>query len=276
MRYLLFAILLIAGTAQAQTLVYSCPEAADGRVLESAAVSWPNCVGADYKAPSRSLVVAVNTGTPPLVWTLASKLTTEKVWTQTGTTGAWVAADGLIWAATPAPPVVAGSTAELTWTTPTQNTDGSVLTNLTGYEIYSSAISASDLGLMITLPDPGLRAYSVANLSPGTYYFGIKAVAATGTSDMSNVVKTVKTAPVPPPLPVPTLKTVGGDAFLAGPNYTDFEFKTGEKLGTIVAGVKCDATRRVKATDFYRVPNASIAWSGTKRTDYMAAACRLQ
>ena len=72
-----------------------------------------------------------------------------------------------------------------------------------------------------------------------------------------------------------SLKTIGSSVYVASPNYTVFSWKLGELLGSIGASVKCDSTRRIPDTDFYRVPNASITWSGTKRSDYMVARCAL-
>ena len=53
----------------------------------------------------------------------------------------------------------------LSWTPPTQNTDGSVLTNLSGYRIHYGT-SPSALNQTITLNNAGLTAYMVQNLSP--------------------------------------------------------------------------------------------------------------
>jgi Putative Ig domain len=69
--------------------------------------------------------------------------------------------------------------ATLSWMPPTQNTDGSVLTNLSGYRIYYGT-SPSALNQTITLNNPGLTTYIVQNLSPATYYFAVKALASTG------------------------------------------------------------------------------------------------
>jgi hypothetical protein len=80
----------------------------------------------------------------------------------------------------------------LSWIPPTQNTDGSVLTNLSGYRIYYGT-SPSALTRTITLTNPALTSYVVQNLSPATYYFGLKALASSGTeSDLTTPVsKTV-------------------------------------------------------------------------------------
>lgn len=84
-------------------------------------------------------------------------------------------------------------TAALTWTAPTQNTDGSALTNLAGYRIHYGK-SASVLSDVIDLNNAGLTSYVFDDLPAGTYYFAIRAYSANGTqSDLSNIVsKTIK------------------------------------------------------------------------------------
>ncbi len=78
--------------------------------------------------------------------------------------------------------------AALSWTPPTQNTDGSTLTNLAGYRVFYGA-SASALTQSIQVANPGLTSYLVENLSPGTYYFAVRAYTSGGLeSAISNVV----------------------------------------------------------------------------------------
>jgi hypothetical protein len=82
--------------------------------------------------------------------------------------------------------------ATLSWTAPTQNTDGTALTNLAGYRIVYGA-SASALSQTVQVTNAGVTTY-VIDLTPGTYYFAIKAYTSEGTeSSLSNVVaKTVQ------------------------------------------------------------------------------------
>jgi Putative Ig domain len=83
--------------------------------------------------------------------------------------------------------------ATLTWVPPTQNTNGTVLTNLSGYRIYYGT-SPSALNQTVTLNNAGLTAYVVQNLAPATYYFALKALTSSGAeSAMSQTAsKTVK------------------------------------------------------------------------------------
>lgn len=77
--------------------------------------------------------------------------------------------------------------ATLTWVAPTQNTDGSALTNLAGYRVIYGK-SASALNQTVELANPSLTSYVVDQLSSGTWYFAVKAYTlAGGESAASNV-----------------------------------------------------------------------------------------
>jgi len=74
---------------------------------------------------------------------------------------------------------VATGSATLTWTAPTQNTDGSALTDLAGYKIYWGTTQGSYPN-STTLNNPGLTTYVVTNLVSGTWYFAATAVNSVG------------------------------------------------------------------------------------------------
>ena len=70
-------------------------------------------------------------------------------------------------------PTTNGS-ATLSWTPPTQNTDGSTITNLAGFRIQYGT-SASALTQTIEVSNPGVATYVVTGLSSGTWYFAVRA-----------------------------------------------------------------------------------------------------
>jgi hypothetical protein len=77
--------------------------------------------------------------------------------------------------------------ATLSWTAPTQNTDGSSISGLSGYRIYYGT-SAGSLGSMVQVSNPGASTYVVDNLRSGTWYFAVSAYNASGAeSDRSTV-----------------------------------------------------------------------------------------
>jgi hypothetical protein len=76
-------------------------------------------------------------------------------------------------------PSSSSGNATLSWTAPTENTDGSVLGNLSGYVIHYGTV-ANDLTSSITISNPGLTTYVVDSLTAGTYYFTLSATTTSG------------------------------------------------------------------------------------------------
>ena len=70
---------------------------------------------------------------------------------------------------------VALGSATLSWTAPTQNTDGSPLTNLAAYMIYYGTASGS-YDSEIRIDNPGVTSFVVEDLVPDTYFFVATAV----------------------------------------------------------------------------------------------------
>jgi hypothetical protein len=69
--------------------------------------------------------------------------------------------------------------ASVSWSAPTQNADGSPLTDLAGYHIYYGT-NANNLTQTINISSAGTTTYVVANLPSGTYYFEVKAYNSSG------------------------------------------------------------------------------------------------
>jgi hypothetical protein len=89
---------------------------------------------------------------------------------------------------------VATASATLTWSAPTQNSDGSPLTDLAGYKVYWGT-SSHNYSSTATLNNPGLATYVVGGLaSTNTYYFAITAVNSEGTesSPSNEATKTIQ------------------------------------------------------------------------------------
>jgi hypothetical protein len=81
----------------------------------------------------------------------------------------------------------AAGSATLSWTPPTQNTDGSPLSNLAGYKIYWGT-SQGVYPNSVTINNPGLTTYMVEQLTPATWFFTTTSVTAQGVeSAFSNV-----------------------------------------------------------------------------------------
>jgi hypothetical protein len=71
----------------------------------------------------------------------------------------------------------ADGSATLSWVPPTENTNGSALTNLAGY-VINYGTSAKALDQQVRIASAGITTYVVSNLSPGTWYFNVTAYAA--------------------------------------------------------------------------------------------------
>ncbi|HEY4369122.1 MAG TPA: putative Ig domain-containing protein [Steroidobacteraceae bacterium] len=76
----------------------------------------------------------------------------------------------------------------LSWSPPTENTDGTPITDLSGYKIrYGTSPSA--LTQTLSIDNSGVTSYVLENLSPATWYFAVVAVTSSGSeSSDSNVV----------------------------------------------------------------------------------------
>jgi hypothetical protein len=108
--------------------------------------------------------------------------------TITGTNGSSSASIGPFAILVKAPPASpATGSATLSWSAPTQNTDGTPISDLAGYHVYYG-VSASQLTTTITLSSATETSYIVNGLAPGTYYFAVVAYTSAGVdSAQSNV-----------------------------------------------------------------------------------------
>ena len=69
--------------------------------------------------------------------------------------------------------------ATLSWQPPTENTDGSALTNLAGYVVRYGTSSGS-LSSEVRIANPGVTTYVVGDLAPATWYFQVSAYNTSG------------------------------------------------------------------------------------------------
>lgn len=100
----------------------------------------------------------------------------------------------------------------LTWTKPTQNTDGLPATDLSGYKIYRKVGSGAE-SLLQTLSNPNTLTFSDPSLTVGTYVYTLTAFntaniesdhtnpstkTITAVSDTQQIAVTVNPKPMPP------------------------------------------------------------------------------
>jgi hypothetical protein len=86
----------------------------------------------------------------------------------------------------------ADGSATISWTPPTQNTDGSTINDLAGFRIQYGT-SASALTQTIQVSNPGLATYVVTGLSSGNWFFTVRAYNSGGaeSANSSVVSKTI-------------------------------------------------------------------------------------
>lgn len=95
-----------------------------------------------------------------------------------GSNSTSLAAFSIAVSASTTPPPASGS-ATLTWQPPTERTDGSTLSSLSGYRIYYGTSQGSYTNTA-NVTNPGLTSYVIENLANGTWYFVMTAVDGAG------------------------------------------------------------------------------------------------
>jgi hypothetical protein len=76
-------------------------------------------------------------------------------------------------------PQSATGSATLNWTAPTQNTDGSALTDLSGFHVHHG-LSAANLTDVTDIPGATITSYVATQLASGTHYFAVSAYTSGG------------------------------------------------------------------------------------------------
>jgi hypothetical protein len=81
--------------------------------------------------------------------------------------------------------------ATLDWLPPTQNSDGTILTNLAGYTVYYGT-DRNNLSQSVKVSNPGLASYTVTGLTSGTWYFSVTSYSADGVESARTATVTTK------------------------------------------------------------------------------------
>lgn len=76
-------------------------------------------------------------------------------------------------------------TAVLSWTPPTENTNGTTLTNLAGYRIVYGT-SPTALTQIVELREPGTSRYTIEDLTAGTWHFAVRVFSSTGAESVNS------------------------------------------------------------------------------------------
>lgn len=156
--------------------IYLCAVAALGLALSACGgangSSSAGAAAAQSSEPAQSSTPTTAQGSTPASSASTGSSTTAGSGTTTGATGSGSTGSS--------PPTASATSVTLNWTPPTENVDGSALTNLAGYDIHYGTTSGN-YTQKVAVSNPGLATYVVTNLTPGTYYFSVAAVNSDGT-----------------------------------------------------------------------------------------------
>jgi hypothetical protein len=166
------------------------------------------------------------------------------------------------------------------WVAPTANTDGSTLTNLASFRIYYGT-SSTALNQTLQVSDVTARSARVSGLTPGTWYFAVRAVntrstesgnssvasmAVSGASAARTVNITITGSP-PPPVARRTIGTTVYD-LVRGSNG---RWTLGQSVGTVPLNTPCRTYYLYG--DFYGVQTGYVRLTRAMRGDTLVAHC---
>jgi hypothetical protein len=144
----------------------------------------------------------------------------------------------------------------LTWEPPTENEDGTPLTDLAGFKIFWGT-TTGDYPNSADIPDPTATTYTVQNLTPGEWRFVATAYNEAGTeSQYSN--EAVKNIVDTTPLPPGGVAAAGDSAYIIVQSDDTLVLLD---IGTIAADTQCSPDVAVMDDNGlvgYKVPVAAI------------------
>jgi len=142
-------------------------------VLGSLGVALAGC-GADESGSSAAATSTTSTST-----TGSSPPTSA----DSGTSGSSTTSGSTTSGSTPPSTPVAGTSFTLGWVAPTENNNGSPITDLAGYKIHYGTTS-QDYTKVVAVSNPSLSRYVLDSLESGTYFFAITAYNSKGIESM--------------------------------------------------------------------------------------------
>lgn len=278
--FVALALASISMGASAQTMVLSCPDP------WGASENCGGCSALKWSAPDANDKVKTSdrSNSSFQYWTRLGDLpSTAPVDVGNGTEGATASCSqvtgtktaGELLGATPAPPMTSPPTTgtgslTLNWSTPTTNTDGTALNNLTGYRIEfgpsANLGQTQDVGLVQT--------YTLTGLAAGTWYAGIRSLTSASQSTLTSLVSATVSAPAPTPTPTPTpiptptptpawvvapVSSNSRPVYEAVLNAAGTALVRGNTEGQIASGKPCGAEVFKISTNSYRIITESDA-----------------
>ena len=136
-------------------------------VLGSFGVALAGCGGGDSGSSTAA------TSTTSTSTTGSNPQTTADSGTSTSTSGSSTSGSTTSGSTPPSTPV-AGTSVTLGWVAPTENNNGSPITDLAGYKIHYG-VTSQDYTKVVAVSNPSLSRYVLDSLESGTYFFAITA-----------------------------------------------------------------------------------------------------
>ena len=158
----------------------------------------------------------------------------------------------------------------LSWTPPTQNEDGTPLTNLEEYHLYYGTTQGGPYPTIIHTNNPNVSTWVVDDLAEGTYYFVATARNTSGVESVwsNEATKIVGAAPPEPPT---MLVVVDPTVFSVAKTTNMFVHIA---VGTVPVGTECILDQRNNGR--YAVPAELVTWApqvGNPRPLVVVAEC---
>ena len=177
--------------------------------------------------------------------------------------------------------------ANVSWTAPTTNEDGSTLTNLAKFKIYYGT-SSSALTNSVVVDDVTRRSATVSPLTTGTWYFAVRAVntagaesansniaskSVTGAQAAKTVAITINAAPPPPP-PTTGYVTISQNVWDVRKRSDGVWARIGV-VGKIALGKPCSTSFKVGA-HHYLVNRSDVTLTKTPASTQLVVYCEKQ
>ena len=166
-------------------------------------------------------------------------------------------------------------TANLKWTAPTKNSNGSTLTDLTGYKVvYGTSSTALNNSKSVSA---STTSTSIGSLASGTWYFAVRAVNSKGTESGNSNVATRNITGASRAKSVSVYIAPTTPYYSTSTRVYDILFQSGGRVlgvevGRVPLGVKCD-TRYPVPSGYYPVPRTSVTFTKTARSTTVVARC---
>jgi hypothetical protein len=171
--------------------------------------------------------------------------------------------------------------ATVNWTAPTTNTNGTPLTNLARFKVLYGT-SSTNFTRYVAVDDPTRRSAVVNSLTPGTWYFSVRAVNASGAESVnSNVAsRTVTGASAARTVSVAVTQT-SGTLVTTATNVWDYYTRSDGVLarrtvvGQIALGRPCNSGFRV-STSHYEVSRSDVTLYATPQSTRLVTLCEVR